>query len=362
MTVYAHAPRCGGGILRRASIALSCVLYAAHTSAAHALPLASWMYNASQVTRIAQCNWMAPASETPAMPNPEAITKTVAILGGAPSRLAAMAAQQGAAAVAPAALPLSYTASPASLSSTDCPAPFGNTAPMTMTPAQQVSPSPAVLLQEIKPQEGYKPAGDAPADLSKPNVFGSIANAISRTPFDSEWTRVRFGQLSGGNSPWASVLREARTQSQSAKIDTINRWVNARVQFTDDTPRRGSRRADRWKSASATLIEQRGDCEDYAIAKMKLLEAAGVSQRDLFLVVAYDMVRRADHALLVVRDQDRLVVLDNNTNRLVDASQIRDYRPLMSYSGGNSWVHGYRRNKPGHYQVAAASAPMTIFR
>jgi hypothetical protein len=74
---------------------------------------------------------------------------------------------------------------------------------------------------------------------------------------------------------------------------------------------------------------------------MKLLEAAGVARGDMFLVIAKDLVRRADHALLVVRNGDRLMVLDNNTDRIVDAAAIRDYRPVMSYSGGKAWLHGY---------------------
>lgn len=346
---------------------MGCVLYAAQPTLAHALPLASWMYNASQVTRIAQCNWMPGIKENSAVSGQDSVTKTVAILGGAPSKLAAIAAQQSVAtgAEVPAATKASFT--PASSSSTDCQVPLGFASPValfaqTSSSAQPLPFAPAVLLQKAELRDGYKTVENLPIDVSKPNVFGSVANAISRTPFDRQWSSVRNGQLSSHNMPWAGLIRESRLQSQSQKIEAINHWVNARVRFKDDLPGKGSRRADQWKSAQATLLEQRGDCEDYAIAKMKLLEAAGVPQRDMFLVVAYDMVRRADHALLVVRDGDRFVVLDNNTDRIVDASQAQDYRPLVSYSGGNAWIHGYRRTKPAPFQVAAADIQPVTFR
>jgi predicted transglutaminase-like cysteine proteinase len=135
------------------------------------------------------------------------------------------------------------------------------------------------------------------------------------------------------------MLRDTQGMTRPAQLEAVNRWVNARVTFADDAERFGV--ADRWAAAAQTLAQGRGDCEDYAIAKMKLLEAAGVSRRDLYLVIARDLVRRADHALLVVRSEGRLVVLDSNTDRIVDSAAAQDYRPVMSYSGDKAWVHGY---------------------
>lgn len=177
-----------------------------------------------------------------------------------------------------------------------------------------------------------------PVDVSKPDIFGSVALAIGRTPFDSKWRRAHAAGL-GRAGPWKTIVGEARALDQGGKIELINRWVNRRVHFTDDVVR--FKVADRWATAIETLRAGRGDCEDYAIAKLKLLEAAGVAHSDMFLVIARDLVRRADHALLVVRKGDRLVVLDNNTDSIIDAAAIQDYRPVMSYSSGKAWLHGY---------------------
>jgi predicted transglutaminase-like cysteine proteinase len=176
-------------------------------------------------------------------------------------------------------------------------------------------------------------------DTGKPDVFGSIALQVSHTPLDGKWHKVRNGRLSVRSGPWAAILRDTQGLARPAQLEAINHWVNARISFADDATR--FHIADRWADAAQTLAQGRGDCEDYAIAKMKLLEAAGVSRRDLYLVIARDLVRRADHALLVVRSEGRLVVLDSNTDRIVDSLAAQDYRPVMSYSGDNAWIHGY---------------------
>ncbi len=195
-------------------------------------------------------------------------------------------------------------------------------------------------------------------DVSKPNVFGSVALSVGRTPLDSKWQRAQASALSGRAGPWREIVGEARSLDQGAKIERINSWVNRRVNFIDDSVR--FKVADRWATATETLRAGQGDCEDYAIAKMKLLEAAGVARNDMFLVIAKDLVRRADHALLVVRNGDRLMVLDNNTDRIVDAATIRDYRPVMSYSAGKAWLHGYATQpeavQPAPIRIAALSS------
>ncbi|MGL5839158.1 MAG: transglutaminase-like cysteine peptidase [Sphingorhabdus sp.] len=252
------------------------------------------------------------------------LSKTEAILGGTRSKLEEMRAQQAAASAA--ALDQTAMLAPSAGPAAPIPAPCAVPllAAMPVFAAQsQLQPAPML----------------SPVDVSKPDVFGSVALAIGRTPLDSKWKRAQAASIGGRGGPWRGLIGEARGLEQAGKIELVNRWVNARIGFADDSAR--FKVADRWATASETLRAGRGDCEDYAIAKMKLLEAAGVARGDMFLVIAKDLVRRADHALLVVRSGDRLVVLDNNTDRIVDAAAIQDYRPVMSYSAGKAWIHGY---------------------
>jgi predicted transglutaminase-like cysteine proteinase len=75
--------------------------------------------------------------------------------------------------------------------------------------------------------------------------------------------------------------------------------------------------------------------------KLQLLAAMGVPRGDMYLTIARDLTRRADHALLVVKLDGKHWLLDNSTNLLLDARESYDYRPILSYSAAGTWLHGY---------------------
>ena len=231
------------------------------------------------------------------------MTKTDAILGGAPSALAAITAQQGG-------RPLysSYVV------------PAGRSLPIR----------PAVVTYDR-----------SPVSADRPDVFNSIALPIGRSPLDARWNKVSGAGVGGNAGTFAASLRG---QSVIAKLEAVNGYVNARVRFVDDRIQFGV--ADRWLPASETLARGRGDCEDFALAKRAMLRAAGVADKDLYLVVLKDLSRRADHAVLVVRAAGRFLVLDNGTDRIVDSSDVQDYKPVLTFTAGHAYTHGYRRDLP----------------
>ena len=241
--------------------------------------------------------------------------KTEAILGGAPSRLAAiMAQQQG--------LPAPAPLQPAAL----------RAAPTTTY----------AVLREAS----YRSPG---AISGRPDVFGSVALSVGRTSLDQRWRKVARSGVSGSPAAYAASLRKL---DESERVTAVNRYINRNVSFVDDSRQYG--RDDLWTAASDTLRRGRGDCEDYAIAKLQMLRAAGLSDRDLYLVIVKDLVRRADHAVLVVRAGGRMLVLDNGTDVISDTESVRDYRPILTFSANGAWTHGYRRPL-APMNVAAAS-------
>ena len=175
----------------------------------------------------------------------------------------------------------------------------------------------------------------------KPDVFGSTALPVAHTPLDPQWRRVRTSTLPAGGV-WTPMLASLKKQDTLARIAVINQWVNRQLAFTDDRLVAGT--ADRWATAGESLTSRRGDCEDYAIAKMQLLRAAGIPATDLYLTIVKDLVRRADHAVLIVRFEGRFLVLDNGSDRVAETADIADYRPILTYSADKSWLHGYRRD------------------
>lgn len=252
----------------------------------------------------------APIAATPAPTATAASLKQVAILG-APSRLQMMAMQQSGAA-----------------------APLPGSGPAA---AQAYAPRAAVL-QEAPRFTLHR--NNVPAAADRPNIFGTSAVPVARTSLDAKWRRVsvHFSKA----IPAARQLASGSEASALAKLELVNSWVNRRVQFVSDI--RATGQSDLWSSAAETLSRGRGDCEDYAIAKLQLLKALGFSSDDLYFAVVRDLVRRADHAVLVVRVDGRFVVLDNNVDRVLDSSEVADYRPVITYAAsGKAFVHGYQQ-------------------
>ena len=224
----------------------------------------------------------------------------------------------------------------------------GLPAPTPLRPASYTprTPSYSVLREVYRTSPG--------AVSGRPDVFGSVALAVGRTSLDRRWRAVARRGVGGAAAAYAASLRGT---SAAAKAEAVNRYVNQRVEFVDDSRQYG--RADLWSAASETLRRGRGDCEDYAIAKLQMLRAAGIADRDLYLVVAKDLVRRSDHALLVVRAGGRMLVLDNGTDTILNADNPGDYRPVLTFAASGTWTHGYRRSMPSIAIAASTIAPLT---
>ena len=175
----------------------------------------------------------------------------------------------------------------------------------------------------------------APGVLSSDDFLASRKVALGRTSFDASWSRVSREKPRAGQVPRGLVDTSASIDS---KLDQVNRWVNHAITYADDRKLFG--KADYWAGPRKTLQLGKGDCEDYAILKMHLLAAAGVRREDMFLTIARDLVRRADHAVLIVRTPGGYRMLDNATDTVLDATLANDYLPVLSFNDSRTWLHG----------------------
>ena len=185
----------------------------------------------------------------------------------------------------------------------------------------------------------------------RPDVFGSVALQVGHTPLDAKWHAVEHSQVTGSPARFAASLKGF---SSVEMLERVNNFVNHRVQYEDDQRHWG--RPDVWSSANETLSSGRGDCEDYAIAKLQLLRAAGFAQHDLYLTIVHDLDRRADHAVLVARAAGHMYVLDDATDEVLDTRNVSDYRPILTFASYGEWTHGYRIER----ETAPVTAPVTI--
>jgi len=232
-------------------------------------------------------------------------SKTEAILGG-PSALDALKAQQNGTPV---------TAAPALR-----PASYGYSRP-------QIT---AAILRD-------RPAIISPGVTSgRPDIFGSVALRVGHTSLDARWHNVEHAGVGGSAAAFATAQRGKGTVE---RLEAVNWYVNKRVHFVDDQVRWG--RPDVWSTADTTLKAGKGDCEDFAIAKLAMLRRAGIADKDLYLVILKDTVRRADHAVLVVRAAGHMYLLDNGTDEVLDSETVHDYRPIFTFASNATFTHGY---------------------
>ena len=223
------------------------------------------------------------------------------------------------------------------------------TATARLAPASYASASysPPPLVQAI----AHVQQDDDGGVTGRPDVFGTVALQVGHTPLDAKWHSIEHVAVTGAPERFAETLKGFSPVEQ---LERVNNFVNHRVTYEDDQRHWG--RADVWSSANETLRSGIGDCEDYAIAKLQLLRAAGFPQHDLYLTIVRDLDRHADHAVLVARAAGRMYVLDDATDDVLDTSKVSDYRPILTFASYGEWTHGYRIQR----DTTPITAPVTI--
>lgn len=230
----------------------------------------------------------------------------------------------------------------------------------------------ATRTTDVRPEMGQSNSARTVADTSRgraagspatvqagrtaaPNLFGSVAVPIGRSPLQSRWDRV-VGDIRSGGSAGRGMIVRASAGGLEARVRAVNAEVNRTLAFRPDSAIYG--RSDHWATLAESRARAAGDCEDFAIAKMTLLVAQGVPLSDMYLVLVKDQVRRADHAVLAVRVDGRFLILDNQTDRVLEQSQVRDYRPIMTFAAGRAFVHGWRETPTEQAPAAPSSRPL----
>ncbi|MGJ3262726.1 MAG: transglutaminase-like cysteine peptidase [Salinarimonas sp.] len=188
-----------------------------------------------------------------------------------------------------------------------------------------------------------------------PNVFGSVAVPFGRVAASARWRALLAEKAttafetceralpaatcaSGKWARWDAAAKAARALDGAEKLAYVNAAVNRLVAYRSDAALYGKR--DHWASFAEIVVRGAGDCEDYALAKVWLLAAAGVPMEAMQVTVLRDTRRKLDHAVLAVHVDGESWILDNVRNRIVRDDALADYKPLYSVSAHASFIHG----------------------
>lgn len=120
-----------------------------------------------------------------------------------------------------------------------------------------------------------------------------------------------------------AIVSEGERYQGIARIGHINRAVNLSI--------RGIKNAapGEWTSPLVALAEGTGDCKQHAILKYAALNDAGYSPDAVRIVIVGDKLLHQRHALVVVREEGRWLILNNDSSILVDGDELaKRYTPL----------------------------------
>ena len=125
-----------------------------------------------------------------------------------------------------------------------------------------------------------------------------------------------------------ALIDEARRHAGRERLASVNAAVNHAIRYTSDFEQYGV--SDLWSAPLATFTTERGDCEDYAIAKYVALRQAGVAADGLQLLLVRDQAAHEDHAVVAARQDGHWLILDNRFTLLPEDSEMWNFEPLYA--------------------------------
>lgn len=161
--------------------------------------------------------------------------------------------------------------------------------------------------------------------------------------------------LPSRNPMLAAMVRGASGLSPFQQASFVQATVNSRFIYRSDQDNWGVK--DYWASADETIARGAGDCEDLAIVKMQALRLLGFNERDLYLMIG-TKPSGEEHALLLVRIDERFWVMEDGLSRIVPAESFHMFIPAVTYGAGWKWVHSDKPDVAGEPTVAPASHPL----
>lgn len=181
------------------------------------------------------------------------------------------------------------------------------------------------------------PALEAPIKRATPNynVFRSVVVPVGKLAAFNQWGRVQPASTLAAPKKFLGLIAEARELSQVDALKLVNREVNRAIRYRSD-------KGDQWQTLAQSAARGTGDCEDYAIAKMQLLAELGFTPDQLQFIVLKDTRRQLYHAVLAVHVGGKRYILDNLSNTAASDDIFRTYKPIVSFVGGKSFVHGFK--------------------
>ncbi|WP_201353693.1 transglutaminase-like cysteine peptidase [Hydrogenimonas urashimensis] len=145
--------------------------------------------------------------------------------------------------------------------------------------------------------------------------------------------RARYGPFVAARFKYLDELVESlRHADTRRKLEETNDFWNG-VRYGSDLRVWGKK--DYWATPSEFLLKDRGDCEDYVIAKYFTLKDLGIDPKKLYFVYVRVRNRKIPHMVLAYYETPEAepLILDSINYRIFPASKRKDIIPVYTFNG-----------------------------
>ena len=146
-----------------------------------------------------------------------------------------------------------------------------------------------------------------------------------------------IAQQDAGLNKMVAGLQRMAHLTPDQKIRAVNEYINNSIAYSPDSMAWG--RSDYWAAPGETFAKGEGDCDDYAIAKFFALKMLGFKDNDMRIVILRDQRKNEIHAVLSLNYLGTNYILDNQSEFVVQDTQISYYQPIYSLSEKGYWTH-----------------------
>lgn len=129
-----------------------------------------------------------------------------------------------------------------------------------------------------------------------------------------------------------AMMNRAQDDSELDKLEKVNDFFNATPYHSDKTVWGAD---DYWATRLEFMGRDKGDCEDYVIAKYFTLKELGVPASKMYMTYAKSLKFNVAHMVLTYYPTPKSIplVLDNYNYKILPANERTDLVPMYSFSG-----------------------------
>jgi len=133
------------------------------------------------------------------------------------------------------------------------------------------------------------------------------------------------------------LLQSTKDKPEKQKLVLVNDFFN-NVAYKSDI--KNWKQKDYWATPLEFLGKDKGDCEDYVIAKLFALKALGISSDKLFMTYVKSNRFKAPHMVLTYFSSPSAepLILDNTNFKVFPASSRQDLKPIYNFNGDSLYL------------------------